>query len=325
MKKTLYSLLISGILCSLSAFMATAKEDANVRANPSIKSDVVGVLIQGEDIEVIEKVNPNYWPWYKTPRGYVSSNLLEPKHPVISNNKNHQSANTPKPVLRDKTNVTVTNKAENPLEIALKQEEIKVEATLQEDINIPVPQKENLKELSENDNKYNYFIGVGLNYNILSVNQEDKVGTILLNKQPEDTASSTNIQIGAYIQNYAFSLNYEMLNLDAVKIDTTYLSLDYTFNNNFLNPFIGASLGMSNLVWQTDPLVNSKTKDSKLSSVMYGVQTGIHYQVYLNWSVYGILSYQKFDFRTSFISLPAKADLTHEDKKSLGAGVRYSF
>ena len=82
---------------------------------------------------------------------------------------------------------------------------------------------------------------------------------------------------------------------------------------------------MSSLVWQTDPLVNSKNKDEKLSSLMYGLQVGINYPLYQNWSVYSVLAYQKLDFKTTLTSTPAETEVTHEAKMSIGAGIRYSF
>ncbi|MFT5660525.1 MAG: opacity protein-like surface antigen [Sulfurimonas sp.] len=173
---------------------------------------------------------------------------------------------------------------------------------------------------SEND----YFVGVGVHSNALSVKKTNISGNILLARTLDDSTSSISVQAGKKIENYVMSINYESAKLDDVDMKSLYLSVDYEFET-FLNPFIGISLGMSNLKWKTDPLVNSKIKDEKLSSLLYGVQAGISYKLYKNWSIYSTISYQKLDFKTNLIATPAKAEVTHEDKTSIGVGVRYSF
>ena len=291
-------------------------KEVNIYEEASKSSKLIekkDLMYLDETVTLEEKnIRGDIYPWFKIEKGWV--NIAYMKKSVAKKTTAPQA--TQEPLLSSEISTSPTNEADT-LRIVPKQEDtVKVEVIHQE--------KKPKKEVTKTDSKYNYFIGVGLNYNVLSVNKQDKAGIIILNEQADDSATSTNIQIGTYIQNYTLSLNYEMLNLNDVKIATTYLSLDYTFKN-FLNPFVGVSLGMSDLEWQIDPLTDSKTKDDKLSSMIYGIQAGIHYPIYLNWSVYGILSYQKFDFTTSLISTPAKAEIRHEDKTSLGVGVRYSF
>ena len=173
-------------------------------------------------------------------------------------------------------------------------------------------------------NKISYFVGVGLNYNMVATSKENIVGDIILNKDLDDSASSTTLEVGTRVNKYVISVNYEILNLDDVKLNSLYLSMDYTFDYAF-RPFIGLSLGMSNLEWHTDPLVNSETKDEKLSSLMYGVQAGIDYPLYKSWSIYSLISFQKFDLETSLQSISAKTTIIHEYKSSLGVGIRFEF
>ncbi|MDD2790672.1 MAG: opacity family porin [Sulfurimonas sp.] len=177
----------------------------------------------------------------------------------------------------------------------------------------------------QKEKNYNFFVGASLNYNKLEVTKKDQVGEILLNNSLDDAATSLGVQVGTRIaQNYVASLNYEKVNLDAMKMQSLYLSFDYQFDN-ILHPFIGASVGISYLEWLNDPLVNSSIKDNKLSSLMYGIQAGAEYMIDEHWSLYSILSYQKLDLTTELISSPAKAEVQYEDKSSVGVGIRYNF
>ena len=144
-------------------------------------------------------------------------------------------------------------------------------------------------------------------------------------KPLDEKATSFSLQAGTKLkENYELSLNYENVNLDDVNIASYFMSVNYLFNHP-LEPYFGVSLGMSDLEWQYDPLVKSQIKDEKLSSLLYGVQGGIVYPIEKEWSVFSQISYQKLDFKTNLTSTPAKATITHEDKKSLGFGIRYSF
>ncbi|MDD2699249.1 MAG: hypothetical protein PHF17_10645 [Arcobacteraceae bacterium] len=190
--------------------------------------------------------------------------------------------------------------------------------------NILVDSKEDTKIVKKEILKN--FIGISLNFNTLTVNKTNQVGDIVLNKPLDDKATSFTFQVGTKLkENYVVSANYEITNLDDLKLSSYYLSLDYQFNYEFINPYLGISLGMSDLQWQYDPLVSSQVKDEKLSSPLYSIQGGIVFPIEKQWSVFSQLSYQKLDFKTTFTSTPAKATVTHEDKRLFGIGVRYAF
>jgi len=170
-----------------------------------------------------------------------------------------------------------------------------------------------------------YFIGVGLSLNTLEVKKTNQVGDIVLNQPLDEKATSFTLQAGTKLkENYELSVNYENVNLDDVNIASYFMSVNYLFNHP-LQTYFGISLGMSDLEWQYDPLVKSQTKDEKLSSLLYGLQGGIVYPIEKEWSLFSQISYQKLDFKTNLTSTPAKATITHEDKKSLGVALRYSF
>ncbi|MDX9743952.1 MAG: hypothetical protein RBT59_09055 [Arcobacteraceae bacterium] len=169
------------------------------------------------------------------------------------------------------------------------------------------------------------FVGLSLNLNSLSVKQHNEIGTITLPRKLDDQGTSFTFQLGTKLKkDYILSGNFETINLADVKINSYFLSVDYQLPY-FLNPYLGISLGMSDLEWQRDPLVKSTTKDTQLSSFLYGIQGGVSYPIEDTWSIVSQFSYQKLDFKTNLTSTPAKGNITHDDKKSLGIGLRHSF
>jgi len=319
MNKITQTLILSGTLCSLLAttVVGEGKSNIDVHTDSTFDSKIVTTLtieyLKQAEILNQKHVNGDDYLWYETEKGWVNvPYLIKGKGPLpvaiaseTSSAKQEAQEVAPAPV------APLVQETSEP-----SKEEVEV-------IQEPVVIMEE-ESTQEEESYVNYFVGIALNYNSLSVHKDNQVGDIILNNTLYDSATSTNLQIGSKIDNYVVTLNYEAVNLDDIKLATTYLSLDYSFNT-FLNPFIGVSLGMSDLEWEIDPLVNSQTRDEKLSSVMYGAQAGIEYNFYKHWSIYSVLSYQKYDFETSLISTPAKATIYHDDKSSIGLGVRYFF
>jgi|GEM_PF-2574358 len=324
MNKIINTLLLSSTLCLLNADMAIVKnqevpkdEIVSIYSKPSKNSKQLQTYhkrylnISSAHEETIIK-GDNY-PWYKLDKGWINVGW-------IKKDNNKKIVYNPNPFMHEvKTQnpTIVTDEMEKSLSDF---QEIKKEI-------VPVMALSKTSEVQEyktQSNHEKYFVGASINYNLLSITTEDKVGSIILNSMPNNDATSIELEAGLKIQNYIFSANYEMANLDDVSMNSLYLSLDYQFKN-ILNPFIGLSLGMSNLTWQIDPLTNSTIKDKKLSSFMYGVEAGIEYQVYKNWYINTTAKYQKLDFNTVLISSPAKSEILHKDKSSLGIGLRYYF
>lgn len=77
MKTVIGTILILGSICSLSASMAVAKFNVNIREKPSTNSKIVGSLKKNNYIDVYEKVDTEEGSWYKTPKGYIEYTLLK--------------------------------------------------------------------------------------------------------------------------------------------------------------------------------------------------------------------------------------------------------
>jgi len=183
----------------------------------------------------------------------------------------------------------------------------------------PVSQKK-----SKIDSNKNYFIGASLGVNTFDMSKTNQSGAIEIDT-PDEKSVGIKLQGGIYHKNYALYGNYEYNPLDNLDLHALYVSFDYIFQSQF-NPYVGFSLGTIQGRWTKDLLVNSaKTKDQKMSSMLYGVQTGIKYPLDDRYEFLTQFSYQKFDLQTDLISTPAKSLIEYKDKKTLEIGVRYRF
>lgn len=372
MKKTTTLLVLSSALYSLSASMGITQVIANVTKEPSSKSELMGVLMINEDIEVLEKIFVGKTPWYKTPRGYVLASAIKIKKDFDAQKHFRKSTlvdvyESPSKaskslkkidfkylesndILEEKNisgdmyiwrkvdggwinvpYIKMAPKKEKTLQVVAAEEKPQKELAPKpkevEIIQAPSIQEEIQSDASmpkSTPKKIKYFVGVGLNYNQLGIEHENQVGDIPLNKELQNNVASATLQLGTKIDSYVVRANYEIANFDDIMINSLYASLDYEFDYA-IKPFIGVSLGMSYLEWKNDPINAAKTTDTQLSSFLYGAQMGFDYEFYKNWSFFSEVSYQKLDFKTNLISLPAKATIKHKDKKSLGIGLRYSF
>ena len=59
--------------------MGIAKKDVNIREKGNLDSQIVEVLKEGDTIDIIKKVYSKSGTWYKTPKGFVSEELLRIK------------------------------------------------------------------------------------------------------------------------------------------------------------------------------------------------------------------------------------------------------
>lgn len=311
--------------------VAISKGNAKVRVSPSNKSDLMGTLVKGEDIDVIRRIKSKGSLWCETSRGYVLCeylNFSKKSHkkliPVYANNsklnEKVEEKNPSKENVQILDEVHVENTDANIIMIQDKQTEVLISSQIDSIQENNTSANEII--VTRIEEEFIYFIGAKLAYNSFGVNKKDNLGSITLNSQPDNTALSGSFEIGMRIDDYILSADYERVNLDDVTLDSLYLNLDYQFEM-YLNPFIGVSFGMSNLNWQRDPLLISQAKNAALSSMMYGVESGIEYQIYKNWSFVSVLSYQKFGFVTNLVSGAERSEIKHEDKTSIGVGIRY--
>ena len=346
--KQIINITIFSSLLSIAASAAIVNETANVRMEPSIQSEVVHRVVKDTRIEVLQKIyTKTNGTWYQLQTGYISTELLtlepneiESKFQYKKSNDTNTSSFNLKDDYRfntDKTKLSTvfvlpvkkdTINKPTPIMSSIDNNNSDIQVVVKEDTNTTQPiVVENTED--EIEQKYDYFVGVSVNLNTLSVSQSN-ANSIILPNSLDDKTTSFEIEIGTILQDkYIVSANYEILNLDNIKLQSYFLSLDYKFNH-FLNPYLGISLGNTDLSWQTDPLNTSTNRDYKASSLLFGIQAGIQYPLTPRWSVYSQASYQKLNLDTNLkatntSNTQINSTISHEDKKALGVGIRYSF
>jgi hypothetical protein len=317
------------ITSSLPAAIVKIKTTVNTQASehsPKVKvtKSRYGHLAIGEKIQVLEVIKNKEGIWYRTPRGFVKKKYFK-----YNKKKENPADYIIKPIaytLNKKNELVKTNF--KPLEIKkyyyqkeIKKPIFKINKKVKQ---IPIKKEVLIIPTKDRKKENNYFIGFNINQNNLQIEQNDKIGSISLNKELDKSGLSYSIEFGKKINNYIISTNYEIVNLDDVNIKNLTFNIDYIFKHK-LNPFIGLSLGKSDLLWEIDPLVNSQTKDTKLTSLIYAIQAGIYYPIDKKWSIFSALKYQKYNFKTELISTPAQSDILHNSKTSFGLGLRYFF
>ena len=325
MNKYIKTALVVSLGLSIESSAAVVVMDTSVNTKPSYKSPKVyvdevnvGYFRKGEKIQVLDVIKNNEGTWYKTPRGYIKKKYLK-YHPKTENLNDYVKVVPQYPIRYkiEKPKTKIAKVEKNIQTKAIKKEKKTKILTMEK--------KESQKtKLINNKTTTEYFLGFSANLNSINVDKNDKTGSIILNNSLDDKGISYNAHLGRKFDNYILSMNYERTNLDDVKIDSYYFSIDYEFRHKY-KPFIGLLLGKSDLTWKIDPLVNSQIKDKKLSSYMYGLRVGGIYLINKKWSLFSSIVYEKFDLKTKFISIPAKSEIVYKEKSSLSMGVRYFF
>ena len=326
--------MITTIILSLSTTLLLAEDayvkyDVSPHVAPSYKSSKIymtpnriGYLRKGESIEVIEKISNGEGKWYHTVRGYVPvASLRYSPNKVLEKKIVVEKSVIPKEELLSET------EKDTPSVVAVK--EVVVNESKE------VEKRENIKPNSvavvvttnkekKNESLFQYFVGGGIGYDFVNTTKNDTAGEIILNDEIDNNGITHNLEAGLKYSQFVVSVNYDYLTMKQINMHNIYGSLDYEFEM-FLNPFVGVSLGMTNLNWTQDPLVNSESKDESLSDILYGVQAGVGQIIFNDWYIYTSVGYQMFNFETELVSAPARSLIKHDSKVSIDFGVRYFF
>lgn len=283
-------------------------EDLDIYEEDNSNSKKIGKLNSNTIIEVECETNniSDLHPWYKTIQGYLNS-------PYLYNPKNLESCEEDKKIVVPKTQ-------------DIPQEEAKTEVAKVEEKQIEEPTPIQEEKKPELEDKKEFFAGVILGVNKLSVNSENKTGSVTINSPLDDTAYSFNIHVGTnYNENYRIIANYDHIPLDDITLQNYYLSLNYQWDR-YLNPYVGISTGISSMTWESDPLTNSTSKDTESqASGFVGLQGGIEYKYNKDYSFISQILYQEFFHKTNITSGSNTAEITHDRVFQLGLGLRYSF
>ena len=169
----------------------------------------------------------------------------------------------------------------------------------------------------------NVFVDISTGLSHSPYSKKDISGNININSLDEN-GYLYDLALGYRVNDKVFStLNYQYSKLNEIDFDEYYVTLNYQFDYK-LNPYIGILVGKSILHWNEDPLNSSQIKDNTSGSFMYGIQTGLEYEISDNISFIPKLMYTRTDHGTNLIS-SAQSYIEHDDHVKLLFGFRYSF
>jgi predicted porin len=170
------------------------------------------------------------------------------------------------------------------------------------------------------------FITTTLGYTHQSVEQEDKVGAIILAQEPDK--DGYNFEIGAgykLTQELALSLNYQRVNLEDTFSNNAYFSAEYLFvNSSKFTPYLGVNLGYSQLNYSSKP-INTKENDFISGSWLTGAKVGVSYPLTSNMEFLVECNYNATDHTTHLESGSAVSELQHKSSQHFNLGVRVGF
>jgi len=170
------------------------------------------------------------------------------------------------------------------------------------------------------------FLTTTLGYTHQSVEQEDKVGAIILAQELDK--DGYNFEIGAgykLTQELALSLNYQRVNLEDTFSNNSYVTAEYLFvNSSKFTPYLGVNLGYSQLNYSIKPM-NTKENDFISGSWLAGAKLGFSYPLTQKMDLLGAYTFNATDHTTHLESGSARSELEHKYSHHLNVGVRVYF
>ena len=170
------------------------------------------------------------------------------------------------------------------------------------------------------------FVGATLGYAQQSVEQEDKLGSIILGNELDESGYNFELGLGYDISDsVAVSLNYQRVILDDTFSNNIYLGAEYQFGAyKDITPYLGVNLGYSQLQWSKKPL-NTKENNYISTSWLAGVNLGLSYPITKNMDFIGKYTFNLTDHKTLLESGSAKSELLHNYSHNFNIGVRIYF
>ena len=319
--------LLTLLSSSLVADKAIAKKNVNVREGGSLSDRILEVVPKGDRLEIIEKIDfIEDGIWYKTSRGYVFAELLEllPTEKKIELPKKEkvktQIQEIKKAVVKPKE---IKAKKESPIQIIVESKKVEIKP-----MSVEVIKEENtlvnmIQDSKESSSSKNIYLGVSSGFNTL---KSDNSNTLTLNTI-DSSGYNFILELGYMINdNLNISINYQRVLNDSVSMNNYYMATEYSLNQyNNLTPYIGASLGTSELSWEEQPIDTMKN-DLKSSSYILGATLGTLYKINNEFSLN--LNYQLHSLtkhKTKIETISQKGEIEHKLSHSVNIGIRYFF
>lgn len=236
--------------------------------------------------------------------------------------------------LNTSSNVSITKEVKSINEVSVEQvpvatavygesvrseTELKSQGVIEENKDLPF----NTEKIFPEDS---YFIGVTIGLSKLNIEENDLIGNLTLDSDPDDSGMIYGIDVGYHFNKSIFmTLDYQYTVLDDVDFNEIFTTVNYKFNETFsMDPYVGAIVGYSKMAWSQNPL-NSSNNNNESSSYSGGIQIGADKYVMDQMALYLSYQYLIMNHTTNIKTFLEEKELEHTSKQTLNIGIKYYF
>jgi hypothetical protein len=127
-----------------------------------------------------------------------------------------------------------------------------------------------------------------------------------------------------YSKNYFATAGLQHSVSSQTDITNLIASVNYSFDDIYLKPYLGLTGGYSQLKWKKDPISNASQKDETASKFFVGVQVGIEHKLNDDFSLYGAYQHNLLNHTTN-IQTTSSYDINHKTQNNFLIGVKYDI
>ena len=168
-----------------------------------------------------------------------------------------------------------------------------------------------------------YYVGISSGYNNIKSDTSNALTTNTLDSSGYNFVGELGYKLQ---ENLNISLNYQRVLNDSISLDNYYIASEYTITKyKSLTPYIGVSLGYSELSWEQNP-VNLAKQDLLSSSYLVGATIGTEYWLNDTFALNINYNLQYMNKHTTKIqSVTQNGEIEHKLSHNLNFGIRYFF
>ena len=172
-----------------------------------------------------------------------------------------------------------------------------------------------------------FFVDAIVGVGSIDISKSDNKDTIELTNDSKDD-SGTNIGIGLgykYNNNIFTTIEYTNLSLDNATINNFLVGVNYQFDDIFLKPYVGVSVGYSMFEWDNSPITNPEKSKLDSAQNLYGVQAGIETDIAKDFAIFAQCQLL-FQEHSTYITSPVHdTTILHQQQNNLSMGIKYYF
>ena len=186
-------------------------------------------------------------------------------------------------------------------------------------------QKSNLK-LANKDNS-GFYLGASAGYSSALMSHTIKSGLVII-QEPKSEGITYSLNMGYDFSNgICLGASYALTDTDDLKFKNAYGELNYKFyNSTDFTPYMGVTVGFSQLSWVTDPIKNSAVDSNpNSSSLLYGTLMGAEYELISSFYIY--LNYNSMFVKhvTNIEDATNNSTIKNNFIHTLQSGFKYKF